>query len=436
MAQLSSFQKVISTGSWSCSAIFSNLIPPALKTANLLGLSLKKLGIRTYRLEVDVLLAEAERQTGLHDFGLYFNHGHLARLVTTLREEACLNSVGQIMAYSDLVHLLINRLRLAAEYKRNPLIAAQSISSPIFVTGLPRTGTTLLHRLLAQDPAHRAPRTWEIMQPWPPLAGDRRSQEARIRLAENQLCWFQNITGIDRVHGIGAVEPEECIAVTAHSFASARFHVTYWAPAYERWLRWIDRRPVYEYHKCFLQYLQAGEHARRWLLKAPAHIESLPALVATYPDALIVQMHRDPMTVLASVASLTSVMQSPFRERIAPERIGRQVIDRWAWAVDRSIQDRVKLHAKGVRFVDIYYEDIIRDPLAAAREIYRASGRQLEPEAEHRMKSFLATHTQDRHGIHVYDPATFSIDPGKVRAAFKNYYDYYNIKGIDSARAA
>jgi len=421
---------------WSCSPVFSGILPPAVKTANILGRALHRLGVRSSPLDADTLLKKAQHRTGLDDIGPYFNYSHLVRLVEALNNEACLNSAGRFMAYYDVLHLLENRLYLAAERGCNPAIAAQDISRPVFITGLPRTGTTLLHRLLTRDPATRAPRTWETMHPLFPANGYG-DETARIRLAQNQLCWFRHITrNLDHAHLLNAQEPEECIAITAHALSGARFHISYWAPEYEYWLRQQDQRPLYAYHRYFLQHLQAHSTTRRWVLKAPAHIENLPALIQTYPDALIVQTHRNPLTALASVISLTNIIQSAFRDPIPPVEIAKHTIDRWSWAIRQSLHAREQLQARGVRFIDVFYDDLIQNPLSTARKIYQAAGIVPDPDTTRRMKAFLDNNPKDKHGRHLYTTAVAGMEPEQISAAFKEYYDYFDINYFNSTRAA
>lgn len=205
-----------------------------------------------------------------------------------------------------------NRLQLVDDRKQNPGIAAERIVAPIFIVGLPRTESTALHHLRAQDPDTRAPQAWEVMYPSPPPTRATDETDPRIARAVKQLRWLDWLApDFKAIHPVGAQLPLECIAIMSASFLAARFQTTYNLPTYEAWLATQDMRPAYAFHRRFLQHLQWHAPGARWVLKAPSHVFSFDALLDTYPDARIVQTHRDPVTAVASVASLSSVITEP-----------------------------------------------------------------------------------------------------------------------------
>lgn len=414
---------------WNCHSMVSLALTPMVKMGNIAGRLLDLAGFGTGNPDKDKLIWEVTSRTGLDDFGEDFDEDHLSRLIDFSREEARLNLTGRIMFRSDVSALLKNRLQITAAIKRDPQISNRRIEAPIVITGLPRTGTTLLHRLLAQDPVNRAPKLWEIMHPVPPSACDNYEEiKKRIQRTEQQLCWFKQLTGrFDSIHALSANEAEECIAITAHAFASARFHATYWLPGYESWLRDIDQRPAYRFHKVFLQYLQSEAGPKRWILKGPAHLDALDALFDIYPDACVVQTHRDPVTALASTASLTNALQSPFREHVPDTVVGDQVLRRWAWAMDQSLSARERLNRSGRRILDVYYDEIINDPVRVIKTIYRHLQVDLSAYAETRMRNYLCKNPKDKHGGHNYSADDFGITPGRVREMFSGYYSLSGI---------
>ncbi|MCZ7620611.1 MAG: sulfotransferase [Myxococcota bacterium] len=380
------------------------------------------------------LIRAAQRRTGLEEFGDGFSVEGLRRLLRSYETEARLHAVGRIAAHADTLALLSNRLRLVADRRRHPEIAEQAIERPVFIVGLPRTGTTLLHRLLAQDPAHRVPHTWEILHPSPPPQRARAATDARIARAARGIRQLDRLAPqFQRIHAVGARLPEECIAILAHSFASDRFVAMHRLPSYQAWLDQQDLRFAYADHRRFLQQLQWRHPGRRWLLKAPAHLLALDDLLAVYPDALIVQTHRDPVRILASLASLVATLRGAFSDDVDPVEIGRDVAVRWAEALRRSIA--VRQNVSGDRFVDIQYRDLLRDPIAIVRLLYARMDTPLDAETERAMQRFLEANPQDRFGRHRYPLAPFGLDGDAERRRYARYRTHFQVPDEDAAQA-
>lgn len=372
------------------------------------------------------LLDEARRKTGLEDFGEGFSAEGLRLLLRGYESEARLHAIGRIAAHHDTVALLANRLRLVADRRRHPEIAEQTLRRPVFIVGLPRTGTTLLHRLLAQDPAHRVPRTWEILHPSPPPQRARETNDTRIARAERGLRQLDRLAPqFRRIHAVGARLPEECIAILAHSFASDRFQAMYRLPSYQAWLDRQDLRFAYADHQRFLQHLQWRHPGRRWLLKAPAHLLALDDLLATYPDALIVQTHRDPVPVLASLTSLLATLHGAFSDDVDPLEISRNVTVRWAEALRRSIAVRRGPH--GNRCVDVHYYELLRNPMGVVRRLYAQMDEPLGAAAEDAMRRFLAENPQDRFGRHRYAMDLPALAATTERWRYEGYRAYFQV---------
>jgi hypothetical protein len=406
----------------------SVLLRGALRPLNRLGALMERAGVRSVSLEKEKLLEAARRATGLSDFGDGDFHAPLARLLRSLEREARLTLLGRIAARSDIVGLLANRLRLEADRRRHPGVAEERIRRPLFIVGLPRTGSTLLHHLLGQDPAGRVARAWEVMEPSPPPEIARPDPDPRIARAAARLRWFDRLApDFKAIHPLGAELPLECIAIMSASFVSPRFHTTYHVPSYQTWLTGEDLRPAYEFHRRFLQQLQWRTPAGHWVLKAPSHVFGFESLFATYPDAVVVQTHRDPLSVLASVASLTLVLQRVFTDHLDPAEIGLEVTQRWSSGLERAMQARQDGRLDE-RFLDVRYQDLVRDPMAAVRRIYERFGMTLTREAEGRMEHFLATHPKDQHGSHRYSLGTFGLDARDLAPRFKSYCEYFGLE--------
>jgi len=408
--------------------VTSNIVGAGIRTANALGSVLSRAGFPLVSLDERDLLDAARRATGLSDFGDDDFRDPLGRLLSCLESEADLTLVGRIAASRDIVGLLTNRLRLEEDRKRHPGIAAERIVAPIFIVGLPRSGSTLLHHLLAQDPDTRAAQAWEVMHPSPPPMRATYETDPRIERASRQLRWLDRLApDFKAIHPVGAQLPLECIAIMSASFRAARFQTTYNVPGYEAWLNQQDMRPAYAFHRRFLQHLQWGAPGVCWILKAPAHVFSFDELLDTYPDARLVQTHRDPVTAMASVASLSSVLHQAFSRQREASRFGHEVTNRWTNGLERSLELRRSGRVSPERVVDVQYRELARDPMATVRRIYAQFMMPLTPAAEQRMERFLAENHQDKHGRHHYALDNFGLDAQDLAQRFKAYSDYFGV---------
>ncbi len=399
-----------------------------VRTTNGTGSMLRRAGLPLVSFDERSLLDAARRATGLDDLGDDGFREPLQMVLDGLETEARLTLVGRIAARQDVIGLLANRLRLEADGKRHPEIGAQEVPHPLFIVGLPRTGSTLLHHLLAQDPGSRVAQAWEVMFPSPPPEAGSYGTDPRIAKAARQLAWFDALTPeFKAIHPLGAQLALECIAIMSPTFLSPRFHTTYHVPTYQEWLERQDLRPAYRFHRRFLQQLQWRAPARRWVLKAPSHLFAFDALLETYPDARIVQTHRDPVTVLASVASLTAVLQRAFTDEIDPLEIGQEVSRRWTNGLDRAMQLRRSGRVPAERFVDVHYHELVRDPLAVVRRIYAHFEIPLTEATEAPMRRFLAENPKDKHGAHRYSPSSFGFEADDLARRFKAYREFYGV---------
>jgi len=369
---------------------------------------------RLLPLDADALVRAACRNAGAADFGAPPLQPALDVLLRAFAEEADLTAVGRLAARGDVRSLLINRLNLQADRTRHAGIAAETVAGPLVITGLPRTGTTLLHALLAEDPGHRAPLAWEVMFPSPPPGQDSAaSLQRRQRRAAGRLAWMERLSpGFQAVHEIGAGLPQECIAITAHSFVSLRFLVTHDLPAYAAFLQEADHLQAYGFHRRFLQHLQWQRAPRRWALKAPGHLMHLDALLATYPDAMVVQTHRDPVESIPSLVSLRARLRRAFSRRGDAVRIGDEVIEYWCRALDRAAAVRAQHPSR--QFFDLDYGRLVERPLDSVAALYDHFGLRLSPEARERMRAYLAANPQHKHGPHRYAAADAELTAARL----------------------
>lgn len=385
-------------------------------------------GRRLVRLDEAALLAAARRRTGLSDFGDPAFHEPLRRLLQSLESEAHLNFIGRIAAREDLTRMLANRLKLEHDRHQHPQIGDEAIRRPLFIMGLPRSGSTLLHGLLAQDPANRVPQNWETLYPSPPPQRATYDSDRRIEIVDRHIRWFQRLAPeFQKIHPVGARLPEECVVILSHSFLSFQFSSTYFVPSYQAWLETQDLGPAYRLHRRFLQQLQWCCRGDRWVLKAPPHLPGLRALFAEYPDADVIMTHRDPLEVVASVASLHVVLRQTFSDTINPIAVGPEVTQMLADDIHRGLRARDGGAAAPHRFLDIRYTDLERDALSTVQHIYTHFGLPLTPLAEARMRQFLAETPKDKNGRHVYSLAQFGLDADQERQRYRTYRERFGV---------
>jgi hypothetical protein len=387
------------------------------------GALLNKTPIPRTPLQAVDLIKTAKRRCGLNDFGGGEFFEAISRLLDSCQREAQLNLVGRIVLRADLIRTLCSRLWIQRDRKVYPSIERQEILEPLFIVGLPRSGTTVLHTLLASDPDHRVPLTWEVMTPSPPA---RENEKRRIQRAISSCNCFNWLAPTFRhAHPIGAELPQECVSLMAPTFLSDQFDAMYYVPSYREWFFRQDLRPAYEYHRRFLQHLQVRQSAQRWVLKAPTHMFALPSLLATYPDALFIQTHRAPLDAMASVSSLITILRRVFSDAVDPVTVCREAIDYWSKTLAKFLQERGLLGDH--RICDVGYVQIRRDPIAVVRRIYDHFGWSLSRTIEERMRRTLASQPQERHRLHRYDLSQFGVDESESAARFAAYCDRFSL---------
>jgi len=376
------------------------------------------------------LIETAKRRCRLDDFGEGDFFEALSRLLESCQREARLNLIGKIALRTDVLQTLCSRLQMERDRQLYPKIAQQQIREPLFIVGLPRSGTTLLHSLLAADPKHRCPLMWEVRSPTPPSVAD---EKRRIQRATRSCKFFNWLApGFRYVHAVGAEVPQECISLITPTFMSDQFDAMYYVPSYRAWFFQQDLRPAYEYHRRFLQHLQFRRAAHRWILKAPTHMFAMPALLSVYPDALFVQTHRTPVDAMASVSSLVTILRSAFSDAVDPVTVCREAIDYWSETMDKFLNERDRLASK--RICDVEYDEISRDPIAAVRRIYDHFGWSLSQQAEQRMRTLVASHAQRQPGNHRYHLSQFGFTAEEVLSAFAPYCQRFGLRPLNAGK--
>jgi hypothetical protein len=404
--------------------------PAWLRALNSGGRALEALGLRAARLDLDELTGTAVHRTGLRDFFGDEFRAPLARLVESLNAEAKLTPVGRALARQDILVALSNRLQMADWFRRHPEIGEQPVRRPMFITGLPRSGTSILHELLAQDPAHRVPLSWEVRYCCPPPDEASHRSDPRIRRAHRDLTlWHALVPAYKTMHEMGGRIPCECGDITMNTFLGDRFMALHQVPGYAAWAGAQDMRPVYAFHRRMLQILQWRLARERWVLKAPAHMNWLPALLAVYPDACIVQTHRDPLQVMGSVASLLSAILWMRSDDVDPRIIEASF---GGAALVAQLEGVMRLRDSGAldpaRLFDVRYADLMSDPWSTIAGVYEHFGLELAAAARSRMERYLAHKPRGKFGRHEYSFADLGLDLGTERERFARYQERYGVK--------
>jgi hypothetical protein len=260
-----------------------------------------------------------------------------------------------------------------------------------------------------------------------PAASRHAAGVARARAqTSSRLGWADRLAPeFMRIHPIAADLPQECIAITAQVFMSIQFHTTHDVASYQDWFEDADQKLGFDFHHRFLQHLQAKSAGRRWVLKAPGHLFSLAGLLERYPDARIIHTHRDPLRVMASMASHATVLRRAFSDSANPQRIAADWADRWGRALDKflAVRDR----APAAQFLDVNFEAIEREPLGAVERVYDFLGWPLTAEARAAMQRFLAANPKNKHGVHRYTLEQFGLNRATETARFRHYCERFEI---------
>ncbi len=404
--------------------------PLPIRALNLAGRAFAAVGLRVPSLAEAELLAAAAREARLDDFGSDTFRAGLHELLRCLEGEAQLTLLGRGMARGAIVGALATRLRLVDWRKRHPEVAQQEIRRPLFVLGMPRTGTTLLHGLLAQDPAARAPLTWEAATPCPAPESASYESDPRIAAARARERDIEKIApGFSAIHPSGAQLPQECVSLTASEFVSMQWEATFAVPSYQRWCEAHDQAAVYRWHRAFLQHLQSRHRRERWVLKTPAHLLALDALFAEYPDAQIVQTHRTPSQVVTSLASLECTLRGASSDALDPRDQGREAADLIERMLRAGMASRAAHPEREARFVDLAYPDLVADPIGSVKRIYARFELAFSDELETRLHRFLADNASDKHGVHKYAPAVFGLDVAELERRYAFYTERHDVRG-------
>ncbi len=399
-------------------------LPLRLQVVNTVGKHLGAARLPVVSLREEALVQAAVKETGLTDFGDSYYRESLLRLLESADNDAALHLSGQVALREVIVGSLINRLLLTEAFKQTPETFRKPLKSPIIVLGLPRSGTTFLHRLLAMDPAHRAVPWWELARPLPGAKSDKLSDRRR-QVFQKKLHRRQKLApDFDRKHYTRVDTPEECIWLLANTFLSPLFWAFAPVYGYLDWYKNQDRLQAYYEYRLLLQVLQEADPTRRLALKSSTHTGAVETLLQTVPGALLIQTHRNPVETSASLVSLFYSLHSRMTERLDVPRMTEAILSFHEHQITRNLAAR---DAHPGALFDVYYDRLVADPIGTVRDIYDHYDLAWSEEFAERLNYYLQLNPNGKHGAHRYAPETFGQTGEAISERFAAYIERFEL---------
>lgn len=371
----------------------------------------------------DELVGTAARSTGLSDFGGESWREHFEVFVRALEEESDLHLLGRLIVRTEIIRSIRNRLQLSELWRQRPEILEARIEAPTFIVGSPRSGTSILHELMAQDPSTCTPALWEMNHPVEVIKSRDRAESAdRVT-----RFWHDLQPEYETMHANSGFLPNECIFITMHEFLSDHWGGNHNVPSYERHLQSTDQRPAYEFHERFLKTLQLRKASHRWLLKAPSHLFQLPTLFDVYPDARIIRTHRDPLKTLASSISLIGTLKWMRCNEVDMSRAPAMLAFGYAYIYQKEIKQRREGALPDPQFIDVQFEDLVRDPVGTVETLYRRLGWQMTDPMRQRVADYARKKPKGSRGFHKYSLEEIGLNAAEERKRFRFYTERFGI---------
>ena len=374
-------------------------------------------------LTFDALTKAARERTGLKDFGPETWVEPLTVQLDSINREARLSDMGRFIQFENIVNLLSTRLRTIQAVKDHPEILDEQVTVAATIVALHRTGSTLTHRMLTSAPSMTAMAWWECQYPVP-LPGEVRGHpDARRKLAQEKLgMWLQAMPDLMSIHPMSLDQPDEETTVLEGSFVGLSPESFLRVPSYAEWSAKADHSHAYDDLRLLLQYLQWQDMSRKgqsWILKTPSHLIAPEALAKAFPETLIVWNHRDPLKTTPSFCSMSYTLQKMQSDQVDPVELGAHWSKRLSRLIDKMLAARARIGEH--RYVDLHYEQLVADPLAAARKVYDRMGREMTPADEQAMRTWLAANGRDNRPSHQYSLEQFGLSAEQLKSDFAKY---------------
>lgn len=380
-------------------------------------------------LDADELVRTAEASTGLRDFGPDGWREPYQKLLAAIDAEAQLHTLGRLMTRAALIRSLRTRLLVTRVLDEHPEILDEEVVAPIVISGPARSGTTITFELLGQDPALRAPLAWEGLYPLPLPETPNGVVDPRVQIAESEQDFWEDIQPeFAAIHELRATLPVECITFMAADFHHAQWSTELDIPSFSQWAAMRDPTPHYEFHKRILQILQWQGPRKRWLLKSPGHLGSLPSFFAVYPDGCVVHTHRDPVKTIPSTVNTTVTSRWLRTDHVREDELCQGVAIGFQMMLAGVAEGRKSGTLPADRFGDIHFQALMRDPVAAIGDCYAQLGMKISAEHEKRIVAYLAAKPRGKHGAHKYTPEDFGFTAAGLREQYRPYTDYYDVE--------
>ncbi|UCD98595.1 MAG: sulfotransferase [Chloroflexota bacterium] len=401
-------------------------LPIRYRAVNAVGRLLVTAGTRGLLLDEQALCEAAINQTELTDFGdPYFREG-LQQLLNSAEEDANLHPLGRLIFINMVTNFMVQRLRMVETRTKEQKIFKQPLIPPLIIIGPARSGTTFLHNLLAQDPAHRALPQWLLMYPFPEGPGNDNSPDPRLIKAEQGLRFrLPLLPGLDSIHYSRADSFEEDIIMLGLTLHSLVFFTLFPVYSYQEWyLKQEELSMKYREYRWLLQVFQDQESERRLTLKAPAHTGSLAAILEEVPQAKLIMTHRDPVACISSACSLLYTFHLGVADEIDIQRMAKLLLRSYETLGKRNIafrEDNLDV------IFDVYYDNLVSDPIGTVQGIYSHLDLPWPEDHETVLKDYIARNKKDKHGKHRYSPSDFGLEKAEVTERMKFYYDNFEI---------
>ena len=402
-------------------------LPVVVRALNSYGRTLRRVRPAHGRLNADVLVEKAQQSAMLEDFGPDGWQEGFEILVDSINDEGNLSKLGRMILGGLIDTTLQMRLRVVDWANRHPEVAREQITAPIMVTGMPRTGTTLLSNLLDLDPQNRSLLAWEAAAVAPPPTLSSHREDPRIAASVKGSGQLSKLApSVQAMHPMAATLPTECVTLLGGEFKSIHFETQGTFDTYGAWFETCDMVPAYEFHRLCLQVLQDAIPTQRWALKTPGHMWHLDAVYALYPDARVVWTHRDPLKVVGSVASLNCTLHATNTDKVDFAGVGRRWRDKCLHGVAAGTEFRDRRGSDDNVF-DLQYAEFMDDPVGSVERIYRHFGMELDDLGRRKMQAWMEENPQDRFGRHRYTLDQFGLDADDLREQFADYVERYQV---------